>query len=351
MDVNSINNGYLHLDQSWWDQTLMEDIAINGKVYFLAGDALVTDDEATYGVYFNKDVIEEYNLENPYDLVRDGSWTLDKMYEMAKQVELTHGAFKSFEPIDGDKWGIVTQVYDFQMFMQGCEQTMIDNTGDKPVLRVMDEENVNTFNKLTTMFYDNVNVGVADFHGRWDSGVYEKQKEIFTNGNALFMPGAISYVGEPVFRESEISYGILPMPKRSNLQEYYTAGVNTYNYSVIAIPITNRWDWDLDVTCYALEAMAYYGKEIVAPEYYDRTLDLKRFMDEESAEMLDLILYNRTYDFGSVFNIHSGMEYNGTLYFYTNMLGERRTDIASAYDALEQTFKTGIDAIVAMCYN
>jgi ABC-type glycerol-3-phosphate transport system substrate-binding protein len=35
---------------------------------------------------FSKDLLREYGLENPYDIVKSGKWTWDKLSEMAKQV-------------------------------------------------------------------------------------------------------------------------------------------------------------------------------------------------------------------------------------------------------------------------
>ena len=162
IDFKGIENGYLHLDQDWWDQTLIDDTAINNKAFFLAGDAIVCDDENTWAMYFNKDMIKKYDLESPYDLVKAGDWTLDKMYEMLQVPELTHGSVKSYDPEVGDVWGMVVQSYDFYQFMMGCEQVMVDNTGDLPVLRVEEEENVNTFQKIAEFF----NVSVEELTGK-----------------------------------------------------------------------------------------------------------------------------------------------------------------------------------------
>lgn len=347
-DFNSLESDYIHLENSWWDQTLIEDVKINDKIFFVTGDALVEDDEATWAIYFNKDLVEEYNLESPYDLVKDNNWTLDTMYEMVKKVSVQSGAEKSYDPAVGDVWGIVVQSYDFYLFMQGCEQPMIDNSGSTPVLRVDEEENVLTFNAITEFYYDPVNCGVADYHYPWTEA-YPKERQIFANGNALFMPGSISYVGYQELREAEINYGILPMPKRdAELQENYSTGINAYHCAVICIPRNNKGD-TLDATCYALEAMAYYGKELVTPEYYDRTLTLKRFEDTESGEMLDLIFRNRTYDLGSVFNFNAGDPYVGTLYFYTNILGEKSTELMSKYNTYKNVFQTGLDDLLEKC--
>ncbi len=346
----SAGNDYIHLDQAWWDQTLIEDLAIDDSVYFLAGDALIEDDEATWAIYFNKDLLKDYNIEeDPYQLVRDGKWTLDKMYELAQKVERTNGNKKHYDTslvVGGDQWGIVAQSYDFYQFMLGCEQTIVDNSGRFPNLRILEEENVSTFNTITNFFYDPVNCGVADYMGAWNSGVYDKEIMIFSMGNALFMPGPIANVGLPAIREAEINYGILPMPKRNTLQKDYSSSVSVYHYPVISIPYCSN---KVDVTCYALEAMAYYGRQIVTPEYHDHLLTLRRYEDENSAEMFDHIFSNRTYDLGAVYDFSSVG--NGTLYFYTNLVGAKSTDIVFAYEKNKNAYMSAIEEFVAISYS
>lgn len=352
IDFNSIKNGYLQLDKEWWDQTLQKDISLNGKNFFITGDALVEDDQATWAIYFNKDLIKTHNLADPYTLVKEGKWNLDTMHEMLQHVDLTHGAQKSYDPKVGDQWGMVAQSYDYYQFMQGCGQRLIDNTGEKPVIRIDDQRNLEVYFKLAEIIFDFENVGVADHHGPWNSGVYGQRIEIFANGNALFMPSSISTVSEELIRNAEIRYGILPMPKADDLQDSYTTAVNVYHYSVFCIPITNVNK--LDVTCYAMEAMAYYGKQLVTPEYYDRTLTLKRFADEESAEMLDLIFRNRTYDMGAVFDFTNAGAGSGTLYFYTTLLGDKDNKGAKIMSVLESkrpVYQAGIDMLVEQCFN
>ena len=349
VDFNAVENGYIHIKEEWWDQRLIEDLNINDHVYFLSGDAIVDDDEATWVMYFNKDLVQSHGIEDPFEVVRAGEWTLDKMYEMLQNVSLTNGAVKSYDPEVGDQWGMVMQSYDYYIFMQSCDQTLIDNTGDKPKMRIDDERNVQVYQKLADIILDGQNIGVADFFGAWDSGVYGQEGKIFQNGNALFMPSAISSAGGQGLREAEIHYGILPMPKADELQDNYTTGVNVYRYCVFGIPVTNKAK--LDVTCYALEAMAYYGKLRVTPEYYDRTLTYKRFTDDDSSEILDLVFRNRTYDMGSVFNFNSGKESDGMLYFYASLLGKKTNNLMSTYEEKQGTYQAGIDDLIKLCYN
>ncbi len=349
-DFNNINNGYIQLDKAWWDKNIVKDLAINGKSYFLTGDAFVQDNASTWVMYFNKDLIDKQCLDNPYELVANGEWTVDKMYEMLQCVELTYGSSKSYDPKVGDQWGMVVQAYDFCQFMLGAEQRMVDNTKKEPALRIDSDENVATFEKIANWFiFDSKNVGVADYHGRWDSGVYEQEVQIFANGNALFMPHSLSMTSSEVMRNAKANFGIVPMPKGSKTQKNYASGINTYKFSVVAIPITNVGD-TFDATCYALEAMAYFGKKLVTPEYYDMVLSHKSLKDDNSVKMLDIILANRIYDMGSAFNFNGGNEVNGTLYFYTNLLGEKSNNIMSMYSMYKESYQAGIDALIAQCY-
>jgi hypothetical protein len=196
------------------------------------------------------------------------------------------------------------------------------------------------------MVYDEHNVGIADRMGYWED-MYVNEGKIFENGNALFMPNSISIVNGEGLRNAEIHYGLLPMPKADELQDDYTTSVNVYRYPVFAIPTSNVSK--LDVTCYALEAMAYYGKQIVTEEYYDRTLTYKRFQDDDSREMLDLIFRNRTYDLGTIFNFNNGAG-DGSLYFYTKLIGKLSTDIVSTYETQKDNYNAGLQSFIEQCY-
>ena len=345
-DITKLENGYIHYDQPWWDQAAVRDLTINGKLWFLAGDALVEDDESTWAFFFNKDLVSSYKLESPYEVVKNGEWTLDKMHEMAQKVHYMNGDRMSYNPEDNDVWGLVCQSYDCYMFMLGAGQPMVDVSSGLPKLRVTEEENVRTFDTVMSVLTDEENVGVADFFGSWDSGVYGQETSIFCNGNALFMPSSISAVSGTKMREAEIHYGILPMPKRSEIQEDYTTSVNVYWCEVLCIPTSNVSK--LDVTCYALELMAYYGMEKVTPEYYSRTLKYKRFEDAESEEMLDLVFRNRTYDLAGIFDFGTvNGNGAGTLYFYSALLGQKGNyNFMSLWESKEQLFNNALDKLI-----
>lgn len=83
-DFNEIDNGYLHLDADYWDQTAVRDLSMGGKLFYITGDAIVSDDSATWVMYYNKSLINEIGLENPVDLVDSGNWTVESFMKCAE---------------------------------------------------------------------------------------------------------------------------------------------------------------------------------------------------------------------------------------------------------------------------
>ncbi len=360
-DIKALNNKYLHLDKSWWDQGLMSDITINDKVYFITGDALVSDDEATWGMLFNKDMISDngdltsYISDateggSIYDLVKSGKWTLDKMYDMI-QLVVNPTTDYALDDTSDNVWGMVGQGYDFMLFMQGFEQTVVEKGTDAdgrevPVLRATSQANVDAFMELCNVFYDEAHVAVTDHY----SAPMPEKREVFAAGKALFMPDQMAYIGKEVLKNTDVNFGIIPMPKFDASQNDYATSVQVYHCAVISIPVTCTGA-ELDATCYALEAMAFLGQKLVRSEYYERTLQRKNAQDGESAEMLDLIFQRKSYDMATVYNFNGGDAGRGTLQLYTTILYSRgNTNLQSTFDKLKGGYQTGIDAFVNKCY-
>ncbi|GHU38386.1 hypothetical protein FACS1894105_12290 [Clostridia bacterium] len=59
---------------------------------------------------------------------------------------------------------------------------------------------------------------------------------------------------------------------------------------------------DPEQIAYILDAMGYYGQQIIKPAYYDVVLKRKLTRDNESEAMLDLIFSSTSYDLGRFAN-------------------------------------------------
>ena len=72
----------LHLDEPWWNQSFIESATLFGNVLYSSMDYINMNSYVSLNaVYCNNDMMNILNLEVPYDLVRNGEWTYDKMYE------------------------------------------------------------------------------------------------------------------------------------------------------------------------------------------------------------------------------------------------------------------------------
>lgn len=347
-DLSNIeSNQYIDLHQPYWDQSAIKNLSLMNRVYFLNGDAIVSDDEATWAVFFNKDIAEDnhlaetYGASTLYELVSDGKWTIDVMHSMAKTVALdVDGGGMSWSPDTQDIWGINSQVYDGYAFNASSGHTMTRLENGLPVITIGEEANVKSFEKVFNILSDKQTVALAEVNGSSSPTKYDDLIEVFANGKALFMPEKIGTVSTAVMRNADIRYSLLPMPKLDETQESYATTTTVWWCSVLAIPVTNVENFD--ATCYALEALAYYGQQDLTPEYYDRTLKYKRFPDDEEAtEMLDLIFRNRSYDIGAVMNFGDDM-----LYFYDQMLIENSNTHISKLDANRDRYQEAIDEFV-----
>lgn len=92
-------------------------------------------------------------------------------------------------------------------------------------------------------------------------------------------------------------FGVLPYPKWDDNQDTYYSRVEG-GAQVCIVPITND---KTDIAGAVIESMCSYSYNNVIPAYYEITIKNKYTRDDDSAEMFDLIIENRTYDLGDTF--------------------------------------------------
>lgn len=335
-DLKTLPNSKLQLDKDWWDLYLLDDLSIGHKLYFATGDIFVNDDEFTSVTYFNKKIIEDNQLDNPYDLVKNGEWTLDIMYEMIKTAAKDDGD-GTMNVTGADVWGMVSDAFDCYKYVVGCNNPQVykNEATDLPYLAMTEPQAIASFDKVFDMFMDRSRVAFTEQYYAWNHPEAGTVKDYFYNGKALFFAGRIEAVSSEKMKTSTIKYGILPVPKYDKNQERYTSVVDPYHFYCLSV-INNAKD--IEFSTFAIEAMAYLSKQMVTPEYYNRTLQLKRFDDQDSSEMLDIIFSNRIVDLSIVFN------WDDCIQYYNNMLFSNSKDIVSYIDARREGFNTEMNA-------
>ena len=332
VDLNTVDA--LNLTETWWDQDLNKDLSIAEKLFFCTGDISIMDNYGTWCVMFNKDIAADYDFEDLYTLVKDGKWTIDKMYDMAKQV--TRDVDGNGVQDNSDQWGFLTESYnEYGLWAAGGQRITDKDADDIPTLVAYSDKSVEVLDKVTEFTQDKACTLVADTVTSGTLTGCGFTNEHFGNGNALFIYGGMWLITK--FRGYDVNFGVVPAPKFDESQTRY---YNTYSYAnctAYSIPTTAA---DLERTGTVMEAMAEVSKYTLTPAYYDVALKGKYIRDEESAEMLDIILAQRAYDLGMIFN------WGSMFSTITSFATASNTDFASAYAKKESATQKAIDQFI-----
>ena len=81
---NLKNLNYLSPEQIWWSADCANEMMIDGKLYFIAGDLAISLLKNMYVTFFNKQLAQDLNVENMYQMVLNGDFTVDKLKELTK---------------------------------------------------------------------------------------------------------------------------------------------------------------------------------------------------------------------------------------------------------------------------
>jgi len=296
MDYRSITS--VHPEQFYWDPQIYDSLSISGKSFMMTGDISIMDNAGTWCMLFNKDLVKDHGLENPYDLVNEGTWTLDKMDEMAAAV--LHDADGDGQWTEADTYGFLTEGYN-NIALWSCADLKIitKDAKDLPVYSYDSELALDVLTKvLDIQFADYTNMGSGSnvIYGGMNTDDPSREKQ-FANGKALFYYAGM--INITLLREFDTDFGVLPAPKYNEEQAEYRSNYSYGNFTIYVVPTTCP---DAEKVGDILDAMAHLSAYTLTPAYYDKTLIGKSTRDEESLPMIELILNTRNFDLGIVYN-------------------------------------------------
>ncbi len=331
MDLTSIEN--LDLTQPWWDQKALQDFNFNGAVYQMTGDISIGDNSRTFCIYFNKNMAENYQLDNMYDMVREGTWTIDNYRTLAERIDSNLDYNNNGNHVNDieDIYGIY--IWDDTMMgivnASGIKCCTINDKGELN-LTLNSEKFITAFEKFTSYAF---NRDVTCAYQR--SGNNGAGRTAFSEGRALFYMETLSEATG--LREMDDDFGILPLPKYDELQEEYYNSAASWALPLYCVPRGTLNQEDLARTGWITQALAYEGLYTLTPAYYEQTLQNKVARDKDSSEMLDIIFASRCYDFGWYFEVGT---YNEAI---MNLLRNYSSDVASMLKKFEKIATKSLD--------
>lgn len=284
-DLRSMD--YLDWEKPWWPDSLIEDATIKDKLFFASGDISANVIYMMYVTFFNRQMVTDRSLPDPYELVQNGEWTIDKMFEMCEGIyEDSDG---SGAPSIGDTYGQYAYTLHLDIFACGCGIKCIDPSGDELVISDdwQSEKMGEIADKVGKFFHQNDRAYLLTENSsvhQW----FSAQKSLFWNDRCR---------NSVTFKDHEVPFGVIPNPKYNVDQDrFYTLLGNPI--SIYGIPCDVN---DENMCAYVLELYASESYRNISPALYEINLKYRFTDDAVSAEMYDTIRSSVVFDLGRIF--------------------------------------------------
>lgn len=285
---NMYNVSQFNFDMPWWPSNTCENLSMCGQLYVASNYMSYCGLHWTRAICVNKTYAEEHNREIPYDLVREGKWTLEAMFDFIADTS---------EDLDGngkinakDRVGFATGGQTWYCMQEALDCGVYSKDPNDYLFLDIDLERLSSMvDKLTWLVKTS-----GEYLNEGDFAV-----TTFANNRALL---AYTQIGDAydTYRESDVVYGFLPTPKLDENQENY---INCCTDVPWAIPKTTP---NIDIVGTICEAMSCYNYNNVLPAYFEVAMKSRTADSPEDAEMLQLIADTRTigtaYAYGLTFN-------------------------------------------------
>ena len=279
------------LDDAWWDNKTNASLSLLNHYYSLCGDIDISDDRATWCVFFNKTMVTDYQLGDHYELVNGGAWDMTKMFENAKVVDNENLGLH----------GIGTELFAYSAFLMASGVTCFaKDENDVPINRMNNREVLESVNGIYEKVKEQDLLLYGDDGTKYPAlgGVgFGNLYRAFRSASMLYCIGTLSNAVDPQISDATFSYGILPIPKASASQSGYISTFQGSNGTGVAI-LSNHDNRENIGTI--ITAMSAASMDTLTPAFYETTLYGRKTPDPESYETLKMILNNREVDLGIV---------------------------------------------------
>ena len=291
-NLNSEEVEYLDFTKPWWDNNMAEGMSIDDRLYFATGDLLTSDNDATFVIMFNKQLVKDYSIPDLYSLVENGQWTMEELYKYEQLAVQDNNGNGKLE-YDTDICGLAyTGDVPYCLVFGGGVTLCSKDEDDIPVysLDVQRADDIADMGKL--IFSKDYTIDLNAVVNSGGITMYDAGVKTFGEGHALFMGEVMQCVTR--MRGCDVDFGILPYPK-FNVQQTNYASMMHLTASCVSIPKSVSGE-TLTMVTSMIEAMAYHAVDTLTVQYYEINLKTKGAKDEQSGPMMDMILSNRVCD-------------------------------------------------------
>lgn len=330
---NLLKMDHLNLEADYWSKIVKNDLQIDGKLYMMPSDISMNRLEYAFFLYFNKELIRDYNLEDPYTLIDEGRWTLDKYLDYITTVSADLNGDGVYN--DKDLYSILYESSDIHYILIGCGVNYTERDDAKGLVATAYTEKTDSIIERCRAAYSGNNVITYQkiAQGVDTSGydnLWEWARTLFANRQYLFLDLGMFELQN--LREMEDDFGLAPMPKYDEDQEDYYHRINQLA-CIFSVPISCP---DLDRAGIILEYASYISNRDLLPAYYETTVKQKRIRDEKAVEVVDIVRRTARYQLADVYDL-------GISSILTNAFDSG--DLASKYAKSEKIINKSIEKL------
>lgn len=322
-DLNEIP--YLDLSKPYWDGNYNEQVSLMDKSYSATGDILLTDDDSQMVMVWMKEVAEDFQIGDLYEVARNNAFTYDVVLESIRKVKTDFD--NDGYSIGDDRMGMLYAFNNVTYPLLTAADCRLFSKNEESLPEIINDVNHldDVVNSIQTLLLEEGNA--FDWINGFGNGDALAQRagviSIMNSGRVLFVMPLLSNVRR-TYASVEADFGILPLPKYDEQQEDYRTMLYG-DYQVVAVPATTK---DTQSVGFILEALAAASGNITN-SYYEVTLENRYLRDPlQDMEMLALARSSVWYDLANIYEW-------GAFGTQIDMLclGNSRKNVASIYDS------------------
>lgn len=270
---------YLDLEKPYFYQSSVDALSAGYTTWGVSGYASVTQSDFT-AVYMNKDLIDNAMMDLPYDLVEEGTWTWDAFYSYVQAVQTMNANGSSFYTVTSQN--PASRLAD--LVFVSCDNKYV-LSGEKliPSISFTAESAATAIEYASRIFADEKSITDPS------AGAIG----CFSRGESLFL---IDYTYVTTWlTNASVDWGILPLPKLTESGKYQTLVSNsTLCFGVPAGTVNT------ELSSILLSAINAASWEVLNDAYVEHSM-IYTLRDNDSVNMLDMILDTATFDFALAF--------------------------------------------------
>ncbi|MBQ3954439.1 MAG: hypothetical protein II680_01000, partial [Clostridia bacterium] len=269
-------------EKPWWPRRTTEELTVNGKLYAASNYASYAGINMCRVLSVNKDLLGEYNIPVPYDMVREGSWTWDNFYSIVGNIYTDENG--NGKKDKGDRFGIIGDNSYYYCIQEDFELSAYKKDESEIPYLDMDIEKVDAYvEKMRAMF-------AADSY-------LDVEEQYFATGNSAFVFCQVKDINN-YYRDTEVKYRNFTNPKFDENQKDY---INCCTDCPWAIPVTLK-DADKEVVGTVIEAVSCMNYNTLLPLFTETILKAKLADSPDDSEMVQIIIDTRTISFAYSYN-------------------------------------------------